>query len=140
MEKRHFIAHGYFTLWVLLLSLIPLASYWWVMPTPDSLHGQLYLISSLGYYGLLLTITALVFSPLASTAWTRPLYALLLTLWLLQTSVLPLLYDQRLQASPVVTATLWGGDLLRIVAAVPGGVLQADQRLRPVAGADCPAG
>lgn len=83
MEKRHFIAHGYFTLWVLLLSLIPLASYWWVMPTPDSLHGQLYLISSLGYYGLLLTITALVFSPLASTAWTRPLYALLLTLWLL---------------------------------------------------------
>ncbi len=47
-----------------------------------------------------------------------PCGALLLTLWLLQTSVLPLLYDQRLQASPVVTATLWGGDLLRIVAAV----------------------
>jgi Mycolic acid cyclopropane synthetase len=29
---------------------------------------------------------------------------------------------------------------LRIVAAVPGGMLQAGQRLRPVAGADCPAG
>jgi hypothetical protein len=47
-----------------------------------------------------------------------PCGALLLTLWLLQTSGLPLLYDQRLQASPLVTATLWGGDLLRIVAAV----------------------
>ena len=47
-----------------------------------------------------------------------PCGAMLLGLWLLQTSVLPLLYDQRLQASPVVTATLWGGDLLRIVAAV----------------------
>ena len=47
-----------------------------------------------------------------------PCGALLLVLWLLQTSVLPLLYDERLQASPAVTATLWGGDLLRIVAAV----------------------
>ncbi len=47
-----------------------------------------------------------------------PCGALLLTLWLLQTSVLPLLYDERLQASPAVTAALWGGDLLRIVAAV----------------------
>lgn len=47
-----------------------------------------------------------------------PCGALLLTLWLLQTTVLPLLYDQRLQASSVVTATMWGGDLLRIVAAV----------------------
>jgi hypothetical protein len=47
-----------------------------------------------------------------------PCGALLLVLWLLQTSVLPLLYDERLQASPAVTAAMWGGDLLRIVAAV----------------------
>jgi hypothetical protein len=47
-----------------------------------------------------------------------PCGTLLLVLWLLQTSVLPLLYDERLQASPAVTAALWGGDLLRIVAAV----------------------
>ena len=32
------------------------------------------------------------------------------------------------------------GGGLRIVAAVPGGALQVGQRLRPVAGADCPAG
>jgi hypothetical protein len=47
-----------------------------------------------------------------------PCGTLLLVLWMLQTSVLPLLYDERLQASPEVTGALWGGDLLRIVAAV----------------------
>ena len=47
-----------------------------------------------------------------------PCGSLLLVLWLLQTSALPLLYDERLQASPAVTAAMWGGDLLRIVAAV----------------------
>ena len=83
MKKRYFIAHTYLTLLVLLLSLIPIACYWWMIPAPDTLHGQLYLYSSLGYYGLLITIIALVLSPLASTRWTRPLYALLLALWLI---------------------------------------------------------
>lgn len=83
MKKQHFFAHSYFTLAVLLLTLIPMASYWWMMPTPDSLHGKFYLFSSLGYYGLLLAIVAFVLSPLASTRWTRPLYTLLLAGWLI---------------------------------------------------------
>lgn len=83
MKKRHFIAHSYFTLWVFILSLLPLASYWWLMPTPDSVRGQFYLLSSLGYYGLLISAIALMLSPLATSRWTRPFYVLLLTLWLL---------------------------------------------------------
>jgi hypothetical protein len=83
MNKRHFVAHGYFTLLVLLFSLIPIASYWWMMPSPDSTRGQLYLLSSIGYYGLLLTIIGLLCLPLAMTRFTRPLYALLLALWLI---------------------------------------------------------
>lgn len=83
MKKNHFIAHSYVTLLVLLLSLIPIISYWWMMPSPDTLHGQLYLASSLGYYGLLMVIIAIALSPLASTRWTRPLYALLLATWLI---------------------------------------------------------
>ncbi len=83
MNKRHFVAHGYFTFVVLLISLVPICSYWWLMPTPDSLHGQLYLFTSIGYYGLLLTLIALATLPLAATAYTRPIYALLLALWLI---------------------------------------------------------
>lgn len=51
-----------------------------------------------------------------------PSLALLLLLWALQSAVLPLLYDERLQASPgvtaAVTAAFWAGDLARIAAAV----------------------
>lgn len=83
MKPWHFRAHAYLTLWVFVLSLIPLASFWWTTPTPDTLRGQIYLITSLGYYGLLLTITATALSPLAGFRWTRPLYAIVLALWLL---------------------------------------------------------
>lgn len=83
MKKWNFIAHGYFTLWVLLLSLIPMASYWWLMPTPDTVRGQVYLFTSIGYYGLLLAALALISAPLAISRWTRPLYALMLSVWLL---------------------------------------------------------
>nr|WP_324259913.1 sulfatase-like hydrolase/transferase [Cellvibrio fontiphilus] len=83
MNKRHFVAHGYFTLLVLLLSFIPLSSYWWMMPAPDNSHGKLYLLSSIGYYGLLLTIIGLACLPLAISKFTRLVYALLLALWLI---------------------------------------------------------
>lgn len=83
MKKNHFIAHSYLTLLIFLLSLIPIVSYWWMMPSPDTRHGQLYLASSLGYYGLIMVIITIALSPLASTRWTRPLYALLLSAWLI---------------------------------------------------------
>ncbi|ACE84178.1 sulfatase-like hydrolase/transferase [Cellvibrio japonicus] len=83
MERKYLIAHGYFTLWVLLLSLAPLLSFWWVMPRPDHLMGEIYRFTTLGYYGLLLSVIAVLCLPLSTSRWTRPLYAILLAGWLL---------------------------------------------------------
>lgn len=82
--KTHYLrAHGYFTLWVFLLSLLPLFIYWSIMPRPDELLSQVYRISSLGYYGLLLAIVALLTLPLSQWRYSRVAYALLLAGWLL---------------------------------------------------------
>lgn len=83
MKKTYFAAHGYFTLWVFLLSLIPLLSYWLVMPRPDGLMSEIYRLSTLGYYGLLLGLVAIICLPLSQWRWTRPVYALPLAAWLL---------------------------------------------------------
>lgn len=83
MKKHYAAAHGYFTLWVFLLSLAPLFSYWEVMPRPDGLMSEIYRISTLGYYGLLLGLFALICLPLSQWRQTRPVYALLLAGWLL---------------------------------------------------------
>ncbi len=83
MKKHYLAAHGYFTLWVFLLSLIPLFSYWQVMPRPDGFMSEFYRLSTLGYYGLLLGLVALICLPLSLWRQTRPLYALLLAGWLL---------------------------------------------------------
>ena len=83
MKKHYLAAHGYFTLWVFLLSLLPLFSYWEVMPRPDGLMSELYRLSTLGYYGLLLGLVAIICLPLSQWRQTRPVYALLLAGWLL---------------------------------------------------------
>lgn len=83
MKKHYMAAHGYFTLWVFLLSLLPLFSYWQVMPRPDGLMSDIYRLSTLGYYGLLLGLVALICLPLSQWRQTRPIYALLLASWLL---------------------------------------------------------
>lgn len=83
MKKHYVAAHGYFTLWVFLLSLAPLFSYWQVMPRPDGLMSEFYRLSSLGYYGLLLGLLAIICLPLSQWRQTRPIYALLLAGWLL---------------------------------------------------------
>ena len=87
MDKKQLVAHGYFSLWVFLLSLVPLGSYWWVMPRPDNLLGEIYRASSLGYYGLLLCLVALLLAPLSQSRWTRPLYALVMALWLIYLAI-----------------------------------------------------
>lgn len=83
MKKHYMAAHGYFTLWVFLLSLLPLFSYWQVMPRPDGLMSDIYRLSTLGYYGLLLGLVALICLPLSQWRQTRSIYALLLASWLL---------------------------------------------------------
>ena len=83
MKKHYLAAHGYFTLWVFLLSLLPLFSYWEVMPRPDGLLSEFYLLSTLGYYGLLLGLFGIIGMPLSQWRQTRPIYALLLAGWLL---------------------------------------------------------
>lgn len=83
MKKHYLAAHGYFTLWVFLLSLFPLFSYWEVMPRPDGLMSEFYRLSTLGYYALLLGLVAIICLPLSQWRQTRPLYALLLAGWLL---------------------------------------------------------
>lgn len=83
MKKKYLISHGYFTLWVMLLSLLPMLGFWWLMPQPDNLMGEVYRVTTLGYYGVFLTAIAVLLLPLSLSRWTRPLYAALLACWLI---------------------------------------------------------
>ena len=42
----------------------------------------------------------------------------LVLLWSMQSWLLPLLYDQRMQVSPIASAAFWAGDFMRVVSAV----------------------